>query len=97
MGRQSKFESALETLKKMASDTSGSDEVYEAFSRAEEFILDSFPTTTNEAAAMLEIILENIVAGPRSDGRDAYALRSIISWLNSTSTLNVKEETGVLT
>jgi len=44
-------------------------------------ILDHIPLSPMEAALMLDVIIPDVLAGARSDGRDVTALRNIRSML----------------
>jgi hypothetical protein len=46
--------------------------VWDRFSSAEQFLLDSEPATPGEASVMLEVLLQTVAC--RSDGRDQTAL-----------------------
>lgn len=54
---------------------------FEVVDRLERLILDHEPESAGEAAAMLEMVGENLKAGGRSDGRDARALQRVIVFL----------------
>lgn len=54
--------------------------------RLERLILDHSPTSAAEAASMLDVIIPDVEAGGRSDGRDVRALCSIRTYLGSSPT-----------
>lgn len=57
------------------------DDGFDLVDRLERLILDHRPMSAEEAAAMLELVGENLEAGGRSDGRDLGALRRVIAFL----------------
>jgi hypothetical protein len=65
----------------LMSETEG-EAAYQTLQRLERIILDHTPHTPFEAVAMLDIIIPDVSAGGRSDGRDVKALCSIRSMLN---------------
>lgn len=78
-----KFGTAIEFLNAWrGKDTvvAGVDEDYYA---AEEFALSARPHTAQEAAALIEIIRENVEGGARSDGLDLVALDNLLDWTNA--------------
>lgn len=78
-----KFGTAIEFLNAWrGKDTvvAGVDEDYYA---AEEFALSARPHTAQEAAALIEIIRENVEGGARSDGLDLMALDNLLDWTNA--------------
>lgn len=78
-----KFGTAIEFLNAWrGKDTvvAGVDEDYYA---AEEFALSARPHTAQEAAALIEIIRENVEGGARSDGLDLIALDNLLDWTNA--------------
>ncbi|MCV0416523.1 MAG: hypothetical protein K5831_16790 [Brevundimonas sp.] len=54
---------------------------FDVVDRLERLILDHEPRSAAEAAAMLEMVGENLEAGGRSDGRDVRALKRVIAFL----------------
>ena len=69
-----KFESALEYIQRPADALAANDDNGEDFLNAEAFVLDWKPRTAAEAAIQLELVIDNIMAGQRADGRDIAAL-----------------------
>ena len=57
------------------------DDGFEIIDRLERRILDHRPFSAEEAAAMLEVVGENLEVGGRSDGRDLKALHRVIAFL----------------
>lgn len=51
--------------------------------RLEKLILDHAPTSASEAVSMLDLIIPEVEAGGRSDGRDVRALVSIRTYLGT--------------
>lgn len=47
----------------------------------ERWVLDRSPADGDEAAAIIDVVIYNLDAGPRTDGRDIRALRRIGHWL----------------
>lgn len=58
------------------------DATYRTLERLERIILDHTPHTPDEAVTMLDVIIPDVSAGGRSDGRDVRALCSIRSMLS---------------
>ena len=54
---------------------------YRTLERLERVILDHQPSSPNEAIAMLDLVIPEVLAGGRSDGRDASALMNIRTML----------------
>lgn len=66
--------------------------LYEAGDDTSEFddlevrILSHMPTTAEEAAVIVDVLINSLEGGERSDGADVEALRSLKSWLTSPAT-----------
>lgn len=52
---------------------------------AEEFILDCAVDKPEQMAEVIEIVIDNVVGGTRSDGRDVNALRGLVAQLRRAS------------
>lgn len=79
-----KFETAVEFVKRWTDKDTDEAGVSDDYYEAEEFILDHTPTTSSQAATLLDIIIGNVMTGLRSDGRDIRALKSVQSLLVNT-------------
>lgn len=51
----------------------------------EAIILDRAIASSNDALIITQVLLDNMQAGPRSDGRDCRALTRLRDWLASLS------------
>ncbi|WP_428150814.1 hypothetical protein [Brevundimonas sp.] len=78
MGQANFAQAATELQLAAASEDDGT---YRTLERLERIILDHKPHTPDEAVAMLDVIIPDVSAGGRSDGRDVKALCSIRSML----------------
>lgn len=56
---------------------------WRAIETLERVILDHVPKTLGEAAAMLDVVIPEVCAGGRADGRDVKALRNIRTLLDA--------------
>ncbi len=79
MGRANFSEAAAKFPVVMGSED---DSAYRTLERLERIILDHIPHTPKEAVVMLDVIIPDVSAGGRSDGRDVRALSSIRTMLN---------------
>lgn len=68
---------------------------YAAYARLERKVLDHVPTGVGECAAMLEVVSDNLEAGPRSDERDVAAVKRIAAWLRSAEAQRFVAQTFV--
>jgi hypothetical protein len=80
MGRAS-FSQAIVQFSNLS--TSADEAAYRAVETLERVILDHVPKTLAEAVAMLDVIIPDVSAGGRADGRDVKALRSIRTLLGA--------------
>lgn len=49
--------------------------------KLERLVLDHTPTSSAEAVAMLDVVLQNLTCGGRSDGRDLKAVERVRDFL----------------
>jgi hypothetical protein len=59
------------------------DQSFLALERLEHLILDHRPGTSGEAISILDIVIPDMAAGGRSDGRDVSALLNIRTLLTT--------------
>ncbi len=81
MGQAIEFSRAAIALS--AAGATQDDAAYRTYERLERIVLDHIPRSAEEAARMLDVIIPDVQAGGRSDGRDVKALRNIRSMLLS--------------
>lgn len=81
MAQYWKFETAAEFINLWAGREMHSNEACDDYLTAEEFLLDHKPTSAEQVITVLDLIIENIQAGTRSDQRDVRALQAISEWL----------------
>jgi len=82
MGRAS-FSQAIVQFSNLSA--SADEAAYRAVEHLERVILDHVPKTLGEAVAMLDVIIADVSAGGRADGRDVKALGNIRSLLGANS------------
>jgi hypothetical protein len=71
------------TINLVSATSSNDDEAFGTVLRLERIILDHTPASPGEAVAMLDVIIPELMAGGRSDGRDILALDRIRTMLGA--------------
>lgn len=71
------------TINLVSATSSDDDEALGTVLRLERIILDHRPSCPSEAVAMLDVIIPDLQAGGRSDGRDVAAIANIRALLST--------------
>lgn len=77
MTREWTFEKANAFLSHWSGRDSEAAGIGDEYFEAEEFLLSQVPRDALEAVVILGLVLSNMEAGGRSDGRDVHALRTL--------------------
>lgn len=80
---QSIFYKAVERFAE--ANSSEDDGSFEKLERLERLILGHFPNSPAEAVMIMDLIIPNLLAGGRSDGRDVSALINIREMLRTSA------------
>ncbi|MFN3353375.1 MAG: hypothetical protein ACK4Z5_07185 [Brevundimonas sp.] len=80
MPRRLTFEQALETY--LALRGSEDPDALDLFEAAEIGILKHLPRSPIEAAAIVEVVMDNLENGGRGDGLDIRAMKHLRAWLD---------------
>lgn len=75
------FSQAFDYLRRYADQRQDEDASLPLMMQAEEVILDHRPRDTEEAAIIIGMLIDNLAAGARSDGRDIAALGALQTWI----------------
>ena len=81
MAREWKFETAFEFFRKWSGEDTDAAGVTDDYLEAEEFILDSIVVQPQQMANLIEVVIDSVLGGTRSDGRDVMALRGLADQL----------------
>lgn len=89
MTREWTFEKARAFLSHWSDKDSEAAGVGDEYFEAEDYLLSQVPRNATEALVILGVVLSNMEAGGRSDGRDIHALRTLqdnfSSWVPAAS------------
>lgn len=77
MAREWKFETAVQFVRHWSGKDTDAAGVSDDFMEAEEFILDSAVDRPDQMAELIDVVIDNVVCGTRSDGRDINALKAL--------------------
>lgn len=81
MAREWKFETALDFIREWSGKDTDVAGVSDDYLEAEDFILDAEVHRADEMAGVIEVVIDNVLGGTRSDGRDVRALRAVMERL----------------